>query len=170
MSSFLKACLLLLAAPLLMGAEVYRWVDGDGVVNYGQRVPEGVVAERVSASTGQRIVTTAPARGGQVAAGQTATEPGPIDAPADQQLTPEQQKMLDDLRAAEQVRQQELARIREANCQQARTLLDQLTSRGRLRVRGDDGVERVLPEDERQRRIEEAQRGIAVNCAESAAL
>lgn len=166
MSPYVKACLLLLAAPLLMGAEVYRWVDRDGVVNYGERAPEGVVAERVSASTGQRIVTPASTQPG-------ATEPAaagqPAAAPADQQLTPEQQQMLDDLQAAEQARQLELARIREANCQQARTLLDQLTSRGRLRVRGDDGVERVLPEDERQRRIEEAQRGIAVNCAATAA-
>lgn len=166
MSPFLKACMLLLAAPLLMGAEVYRWVDRDGVVNYGQRVPEGVVAERVSASTGQRVVTTTTRPSSDAAQSEATGQPA---APAEQQLTEEQQQMLDDLRAAEQARQQEVARIREANCQQARSLLDQLTSRGRLRVRGDDGVERVLPEDERQRRIEEAQRGIAVNCAATAA-
>jgi hypothetical protein len=156
-----KACLLLLALPLLVGADIYRWVDENGVVNYSQRQPEGVRAERVSAITGERVTPAAT----------TATPPSPAPAAGAQtgdQLTEAQQQMLADLQAAEQARQAEVARIRQANCEQARDLLDRLTARGRIRVRGDDGVERVLPEEERQQRIEEAQRGIVVNCSDTA--
>jgi predicted pyridoxine 5'-phosphate oxidase superfamily flavin-nucleotide-binding protein len=157
-----KAGLVLLALPLLLGADVYRWVDENGVVNYTQLKPEGVDAVRVSAATGQRVTAPVPPPADASAA------PGTARAPDPEQLTEDQQKMLADLEAAEQARQQEVARIRQANCAQARELLERLTARGRIRVRGDDGVDRVLPEEERQQRIAEAQRAIAVNCSNTA--
>ena len=49
-------CLLALCLPLLMGAEVYRWVDKDGVVNYTQVKPrdaKAIIEEHVL--DGQRI-------------------------------------------------------------------------------------------------------------------
>lgn len=155
-----KLALTLCLLPVLLGAGVYRWVDEDGVVNYSQLKPEGIDAELVTAGTGQRVATPAPR---QTAAGETAADPN-----EDQDLTESQQEMLRDLRAAEQARQQEVARIREANCQQARDVLQRLTSRGRIRVVGDDGQERVLPEEERQSRIDEAQRAVAANCSDTA--
>lgn len=143
--------------PWLTGAAVYRWVDENGVVNYTQLKPEGVDAELVS-DTGQRTPAARPAR------------PAPAIPATDQgqTLTEEQQQMLSDLQAAEQARQAEIARVREANCQEARDLLQRLTSRGRIRIAGPDGEERVMPEEERQRRIDEAQRAIVANCSETA--
>jgi len=47
-------------------------------------------------------------------------------------------------------------------------VLDRLTSRGRIRVMGDDGVERVMPDQERRERIAEAQRSVAANCTDTA--
>lgn len=161
MRTSLKACLVVLAVPLLLGADVYRWVDENGVVNYTQLKPEGVPAERVSAATGQRV--TAPQAETPATANADTRRPG-----AGEQLTDEQQQMLEDLHAAEEARQREVARIRQANCEQARALLERLTSRGRIRVQGPDGVERVLPEEERQQRIAEAQRAIATNCSSTA--
>lgn len=152
----LALCLL----PLLMGASVYRWVDENGVVNYTQLKPEGVDAELVSSDTGQRIET--PAKAPQPVADTQPTASG------EQPLNESQQKMLDDLKATEAARQAELAKIRDANCKQARETLQRLTSRGRIRVVGDDGNERVMPEEERRRRIEEQQRAVAVNCSETA--
>ncbi len=155
-----KLGLALCALPLLLGASsVYRWVDEDGVVNYTQMKPEGVDAELVSADTGRRV-RTAP----------SAPSDDTADAGADGEppLTENQQNMLADLRAAEAARQEEVAKVREANCQKARNVLERLTSRGRIRVRGDDGTERVMPEDERQQRIDDAQRGVAANCSETA--
>ena len=39
-----------------------------------------------------------------------------------------------------------------------------LSLTARIRVRDPDGTQRVMGEDERQRRIEEAQQGIVTNC------
>ncbi len=145
--------------PWLMGAAVYRWVDENGVVNYSQLEPEGVDAELVSSDTGARQRSSStPAQ----APAQT------LPADGEQTLTEQQQKMLADLQAAEQERQAEIARVREANCQEARDVLGRLTSRGRIRIAGEDGEERAMPEEERQRRIDEAQRAVAANCTETA--
>jgi hypothetical protein len=144
--------------PWLSGAAVYRWVDENGVVNYTQMKPEGVDAELVSEATGRRGAPSQPPRPAPAI-------PAESDGPS---LTDEQQKMLSDLQAAEQARQAEIARVREANCQEARDLLARLTSRGRIRITGPDGEERVMPEEERQRRIDEAQRAIVANCSDTA--
>lgn len=152
--------LALCALPLLMGATIYRWVDENGVVNYTQLKPEGVQAELVHADTGQRVTS-------ESAAG---ADRAPETAPAKKEgepLTEAQQRMLEELRAAEQERQRQVAKVRESNCQQARDLLERLTSKGRLRV-AEDGQERVMPEEERQQRIEQAQRAVAVNCTSTA--
>lgn len=154
-----KLGLALCALPLLMGASVYRWVDEDGVVNYTQMKPEGIDAELVSADTGQRVSTAEPPV-------QTPDADRAVDGK--QALTDNQESMLADLRAAEAARQEEIAKVREANCRQARDVLERITSRGRVRIRADDGSERVMPEDERQERIAEAQRGVAANCSETA--
>jgi len=153
----LAVCLL----PLLMGASVYRWVDENGVVNYTQLKPEGVEAELVHADTGQRIPGARP----PAAAGAAAAAAAPRAEPP---LTENQQKMLADLKAAEAARQQEIAKVREANCREAHALLQRLTARGRIRVKGEDGVERAMSEEERQQRIDQAQRAVAANCAETA--
>lgn len=154
-----KLGLTLCALPLLMGATVYRWVDENGVVNYTQLKPEGVAAELVHADTGQRVTSQPSA--GEDSAVQTATaDQGP--------LTDAQQRMLDELRAAEAERQRQVAKVRDSNCQQAKDVLERLTSHGRLRITGEDGQARVMPEEERQQRIEQAQRAVAVNCTETA--
>ncbi|MFB3104407.1 MAG: DUF4124 domain-containing protein, partial [Pseudomonadales bacterium] len=52
MSTVCKGCkvaLLVLSIPILMGAEmVYRWIDKDGVVNYTQLLPRGVIALQIT--------------------------------------------------------------------------------------------------------------------------
>ncbi|MCZ6620224.1 MAG: DUF4124 domain-containing protein [Gammaproteobacteria bacterium] len=150
-----KVCRIMLFAlcvPWLMGAEVYRWVDENGVVNYTQNVPRGVKAQRITTQAG------APSVIAEVEEVSEDTEP---ETPP---LTDEQKSMLDELKAAELARQQELARIRQTNCEQAREILANLSLTSRIRVRNPDGTQRVMGEDERQRRIEEAQQGIVTNC------
>ena len=72
--------------------------------------------------------------------------------------------MLNDLQSAEAARKQEVARIRESNCERSRRVLDRLSATARIRVRDDSGEERIMGEDERQNRIAEAQQGVAENC------
>lgn len=138
--------------------EIYRWVDADGVVNYTQQKPRDVEAQALTTQRGAptRVRSTSTASVGSSGnAGETADEP----------MTDAQQRMMDELQAKEQRRQQEVAEIREQNCQKSRRILDDLSAKERIRVRDDNGQERIMPEDERLRRISEAQQGIVDNCA-----
>ena len=152
---------------VLMGtayADTYRWVDDNGVVNYAEQVPRGVPSERVTkiagATNGKRASSSrAPA-----------AQPAPVNRtptsiPASRpDLNEEQQEMLRELQSAEADRQEQVARIRQDNCDRSRRVLNNLTAKDRVRVRDDNGTERALPEDERQQRIADAQRGIVEFC------
>lgn len=147
---------LLICLPGLLVADIYRWVDSRGVVNYTQQKPNDVVSTLVGKSPqGER-----PAR-------QATAEPNPSAASAqDRQaaLTAAQQDKLEDLKAQEEQRAVALAERQQANCVQAQTTLEQLTTSSRIRVRAEDGSVRAIPEEERQTRIEETQFAIAENC------
>ena len=143
--------ILLLTASVASGNEIYRWVDENGVVNYTQQKPRDVEVEKISAYAGTPTTVRT-----------EAILPSPDAQPS--KLDDAQQAMLDELKAAEQIRKGEVAKIREENCQRSRDVLNKLTLKERVRVRGDDGTQRVMGESERQRRINEAQMGIATNC------
>jgi len=150
--------LIALGGGFAQAEEIYRWVDENGVVNFTQLKPKDVSAQHLTTIAG------GPTMVGEDSA---ATRPAPVasSAPAKQELNKTQQDMLQDLQAAETARQEEVARIRAANCQKSRKVLAQLSAKDRIRVRGDDGTERIMSEEERQSRIEEAQQGIVQNCA-----
>ncbi len=141
-------CILFAFVCVSAHAEIYRWVDENGVVNYTQHKPEGRTSQTVST------------RGGRPPAEET-TE---AVATPDSNLTEAQQRMLDELKAREAERAEQVAEIRRDNCEKSRSVLTRLTQSNRIRVRESGGTERVLPEEERQRRINEAQEGIATNC------
>ncbi len=148
-----KLALLALWIPMLMGADVvYRWVDEGGVVNFTQQLPRGVEAQEIITRDGAPTV---------VREVRIVTENTERNRPS---LSDQQRAMLEELRAAELIRQQEVTKIRKANCQQSREVLSNLSLTSRIRVRDANGAERVMGEDERQRRIEEAQQGIVINC------
>jgi hypothetical protein len=152
-----KLVLLACCLPALMGAEVYRWVDDQGVVNYTQQQPANRPSERIVASQ-----SSAPRSSAEPTV-DTAAAPPPTAADGGN-LSDAQLQMLENLRAAEAARQQEVQNIRQSNCEAARALLGGLTARGRIRVRDDDGQEQVMAEEERQQRISDAQQAIAENC------
>lgn len=54
----LTAALLLLAPPA--GAEVYRWIDRDGIVNYGSEVPAGVDAVKLDGQASRISIIPGP--------------------------------------------------------------------------------------------------------------
>ena len=150
--------LLVLAAPLALispmaDAEIYRWVDEDGVVNYTQHKPESRPAERI--------------RSPRLGTSRAEPAPAPAETTTQAKLSEEQQRMLDDLKAKEAERQAQITEIRRSNCDKSRAVLERLTQTDRIRIRGDDGQERIIGEDERQARIDEAQDGIVKNCEPS---
>ena len=152
------ALLVLVAGNL--HAEIYRWVDDEGVVNFTQRKPSNVEVDII----GKPANTRPP---------QTYAEPvTPSVAQSDQQenrlkLTAEQREMYAALQEKEADRQAQISKISTSNCKRSKALLQRLSTSGRINIRAADGNERILPDEERAQRIAEIQRGIVVNCASS---
>ena len=67
--------------------------------------------------------------------------------------------MFDKLQEAEKLRQEAVVQIRQDNCQKSQRALGSLTAKARVRVNMPDGTQRMLPEEERQQRITQAQAG-----------
>ena len=141
----------LLLVPALGGADIYRWVDDSGVVNYTQHSPEGFAVERIVTTTGAPTVVVP-----------DVVQPEAEDPNA--HLSAEQKVMMKRLQETEDARQAEIARIKESNCSRAQGVLERLSGKGRIRLRDANGNETAMPEDERQSRISEAQRDIVSNC------
>lgn len=147
---------LLICLPGILVADIYRWVDSRGVVNYTQQKPNDVSSTLVGrASQGQRRDPSAPVA---APAATASTQQGQAE------LSTEQQAKLDELKNQEAQRAAELAERQQANCEKAQTTLEQLTTSTRIRVRGEDGEVRAIPEEERLSRIDQTQMAIAQNC------
>lgn len=134
--------------------EMYRWIDTNGVLNYSQVKPEGIQSEKVVTRGSVTSSEIAPA------SGDPAAQPGQSGP----KLTPEQQQKLAELKALHEEEQQKVAEVKQANCEKSRKVLERLKLKDVVRVRENDGSERIIGEDERQRRIDDAQLGIATNC------
>ena len=149
----------------VLAEEVYRWVDADGVVNFTQQRPREVTAEQISPRNSDVNIVTNVAQNTAAMSGQ---QPQSFPATAgdqSRQMDAAQQEMLEGLRAREAQRQVALADARESNCKKSRDVLVRLTGKSRIRIRGSDGVERMMPEEERRQRIDDAQKGVANNCS-----
>ena len=124
-----------------MAAQVYKWVDAQGVTHFGAQPPQGQQVETVNTV---------------VAPGKSVTAP----APASQEKSePDQQSI--DRKVEQQVAEQEAERKR--YCETMRTNLAQLQNNPRVRVE-ENGETRRITEEERQARITETRDKIAENC------
>lgn len=138
---FLAGGLVLALCGNVMAAQVYKWVDAQGVTHFGAQPPQGQQVETVN-------TVTAPAK-------PTAT-PAPVvedETEADQQSI--------DRKVKRQVAEQEAERKR--YCETMRTNLAQLQNNPRVRVE-EKGETRRITEEERQARIAETRDKIAENC------
>ncbi len=142
-------------------ADTYRWVDDNGIVNYAERVPRDVPAERITKVTSGESKRPASKPAPAPSDTPVASRPSSSGVP----LNANQEEIMRDLKQVEAAREAQMAKIREDNCVRSRRVLTNLTASPRIRVRGEDGAERIIGEDERLSRIEDAQRGIAENCA-----
>ena len=135
---FFIAGLLAALSPLSMAAQVYKWVDAQGVTHFDAQPPQGRQAT---------IVVTPSSSASKPS---TTTNSGVI---GDQQAIDNSVKK----QVAEQ--QAEL----KVFCDQARTNLAQLQNNPRLREEVE-GELRRLDDAQRQERISETQKQIADNC------
>ncbi len=138
--SLIASALIVLMSTPVMAAQVYKWVDAQGVTHFGAQPPEGQQATSVN-------TTIAPA-------------PAAIPAKLPQVGVDEEQQAID-----EKVKKEVAAKEAERKqyCEKMRTNLAQLENNPRLREEVN-GEARRLGEDERQKRIAEAKKAIAENC------
>ena len=153
----LCSCIAIAIVTDSLHAEIYRWVDDDGIVNFAQRRPLnteaimlGKPAKKRSSGKSSETINTSPLQSDQPA--------------AQLKLSAEQREMYSALQEKEADRQAEINRIRASNCKRSRTLLQRLSANGRIRIRASDGDERNLPDEERIDRISQAQQAIVKNC------
>ncbi|MBI5041562.1 MAG: DUF4124 domain-containing protein [Gammaproteobacteria bacterium] len=136
-----------LALTGMAQAAMYKWVDENGVTQYTQYPP--------------------PDRKTQV----MVPPPPPAEDPEEAQKKLETllQSQDEQHKAAataegEQTKTDEQAKLRAQNCQAARTNLQNLTTGGRKRMIGPDGVASYLADEDRQARIDAAQKQIEEYC------
>ncbi|MBV6823815.1 DUF4124 domain-containing protein [Pseudomonas sp. PD9R] len=134
---FLTAGLLLGLSPLSMAAQIYKWVDAQGVTHFDAQPPPGQQANTI-------VTPSPPAKPATPTSGRTIGDQQTIDNTVKKQVA-EQQEQL------------------KVFCEQARTNLAQLQNNPRLREEVD-GEMRRLDDTQRQERISETQKQIADNC------
>ncbi|WP_426619131.1 DUF4124 domain-containing protein [Pseudomonas rustica] len=130
--------LLIGLSPWCMAAQIYKWVDAQGVTHFDAQPPAGQPSTTL----------------------QTPSSPPPKPAPMPASGVLGDQKAIDD-KVKKQVADQQ-AQLKQF-CQQARTNLAQLQNNPRLREEVQ-GQMRRLDDAQRQERIVEAQKQIAQNC------
>ena len=141
--------LLLFAALIawsgMAGAVVYKWLDAQGKVQYGDRPPNGVHAEVVE-GLGSHSPNSAPAR---------APEPTPKVASRDQPAP-------DD--AAKKAVQDDVAQTRAKECAEAQERYRKLIEGRRLFKTGDNGERQYLSSEEIDTQRLDAKRDIDTIC------
>ena len=136
------------AADAMAEDEIYRWVDENGVVHFGDR-PDG--------QTGVEKIDVPDSR-----ISSTRASPAPAATDASQQPSYAQQQR--DERAEQHREAAEKKQAIDAGCEQRRQLVSQLEPSTRVMVRLEDGTVTRLDDNERLETLGEAKAYIAENC------
>lgn len=128
-------------------AAIYKWVDDQGVTQYSQHPPSDRPAETVAPP---------PRPGADAAAAQKKLEETLQGLDADRKARAESEQEQEKLAAT--------AEQRRKNCTAARDDLTKLTTGGRKRLIGPDGVASYMAEEDRQAYIEKARKQIEEFC------
>ena len=148
----LFATLLFLAMDVMAGNEIYRWVDENGVIHFGEQPPEKGNAQNVSVQQSAGIDANP----------STDATPANPEAPLEPQPSVAQQRR--DERAEKRAEREENERIIAAACAQRRTLVSQLEPSTRVMVRMEDGTVTRLDDNVRLETLNEAKTYIANKC------
>ena len=138
----------LIAWSGMAGAVVYKWLDGQGKIHYGDRPPDGVHAE-VVVNLGTRSSRAAPARTFESTTPSTATiqnPPPPDDAVAKKAVAAD------------------VAESRAKECVEAQERYRKLIEGRRLFKTGNDGQRQYLTSEEIDTQRLEAKRDIDLIC------
>ena len=139
---------LLLAWSGLVQSAIYKWVDDHGTTNYSQHPPP--------AESPVKVLVSPPPSGTDAAQTQKRLE-NQLETLADQREARE-------TAAGEKAKSAAEKQQRRDNCAKARNNLTGLTTGGRKRIIGADGVARYLAEEEHQRLLTDTQNQIDEYC------
>lgn len=144
-----------LAVSLASHAQtVYRWVDGEGVVHYGARPPEGVKATMVDMSN--------PSGGLGVPAAEINPSPGEDAAAEAPEISVAEQRRRDRAERRAETRQENAERQR--NCTAMERQRAALEPHPRVIIRDKDGNPTRMADDDRIAKLEEAKQYLEENC------
>lgn len=140
------AIAMLLATPSTAAAEIYRWVDDEGVVHYSQQPPGDRAAKRVEAAR------------------------PPADDPEQRRAATEDLRESNRVHFHEQrLKREEQARERERQadlrdfCNRLRGKREKLANSPKVRAQTEDGY-RVMSYEERQQKLQVFDRRLAEHC------
>lgn len=136
------------AADAIATDEIYRWVDENGVVHFGDRPDGQAGVEKVEVQENQNSNTP------------TASAPAATDA--SQEPSYAQQRRDERAKKHEEAAEKEQAIA--AGCEQRRQLVAQLEPSTRVMVRLEDGTVTRMDDNKRLETLAEAKAYIAENC------
>jgi hypothetical protein len=148
----LVTILVLSATDATAKDEIYRWVDENGVVHFGDRPGGRADVEQIEIQDN---------RGGTYQAPSTAVAADPGEQ---QEPQPSYAQQLRDERATKRKEAAEEKEIIDAACKQRRQLVAQLEPSTRVMVEYEDGTVVRLDDNERLKTLDEAKAYIAENC------
>ncbi len=142
---------LFLALSATAESAYYTWVDENGVTNYSELKPKGYKARFVTRSYrfGYRVKEEEPVQETPVEEKETARVVDP-------------EKLIAEERARFEA---ELAEERRFNCDVGQKNLARLEAFARIRIKDDDGNERLMTPEEIEAKKEESRRLIRENCS-----
>ena len=156
--SLLASLILCAVSNHAMSAEYYTWIDENGVTNYAERNPSDYNARFVSPEAKFGYTSETPEEDNP--ADNTATE-GDAGEDTSERTPDDVDRHIEDERARID---QEIAVAKKSNCAIGKRNLAQLEAYARIRVKGDDGQEKVLTDAEKADRISAARQTVRENC------
>jgi len=150
-------CAALLAWSGLASAVVYKWIDAQGKLQYGDRPPDGVhavIVEGLGATHGAR---SEPARPSAVPASIATSQPAKTASPAKNAGDDDLKKSVED----------DVAQVKEKQCADAQARYKTLIEGRRLYKAGSDGERQYLTSEEIDAERINAKREIDNTCNSS---
>ena len=144
MYKMLLAMTLCLLSSVAAAEQMYRWIDDQGVPQFGQQPPEGTTYQRID-------VSSPPPPGGTLRA------PAPL---------PEKTTTKAPLEEDESISDTALAAKRAEQCAKIRSNLQTMERNPRLSKTTDDGEIVRIGEEERQEMMDQARADLAEFCSE----
>lgn len=127
---------------------IYKWTDDQGEIHYSQFPPSGVKTEKLNAPP------------------PPAHSPEVLDSEVQKQVDKYDQQNKEKLQGAKDAKQWvEIQKIRRSNCETAHKNLAGLQRGGNVRYMAPNGQILRLTDEERKKRIDEANKQIEENCS-----